>query len=74
MDGETIPMDWVEGPNETTLWLWTETPDPVTVRLDRERWEKLRETAEEHTDGDVAEYVTRVIEADVEDHEKVLGD
>jgi predicted DNA-binding protein len=46
----------------------------VTVRLDRERWEKLRETAEEHTGGDVAEYVTRVIEADVEDHQKVLGE
>lgn len=63
-------MDWVIGPQETTLWLWTDSPDPVTVRMPRDEWERLREAA----DGDIAAYVTRVLSADLGEHEGVLAD
>jgi len=41
-DTDTIPMDWVEGPDETTVWLWPNTADPVTIMLDRAEWDELK--------------------------------
>lgn len=73
-ESEKIPMDWVEGPDETTLWLWTQTPDPLVVTLTSEEWENIKERAVKDTEGDVEEWITRVITADVEQHKKVLSD
>ena len=54
---DQIPMEWVEGAEETTLWLWPSTPEPVTVRFDREKWERVKAAAE----GDIEGYISRVV-------------
>lgn len=72
-DSDTIPMDWVEGPDETTIWLWTDSPDPLTVRMKREKWERFREQVEE-CDETVPERVTKLITADLETVGGYLGE
>lgn len=69
MSHKSIPMDWVEGAEETTLWLWPDQPDPTTVRFDRGEWEEIEESA----DGDIEAFVSRVITADLEEHREVLS-
>ena len=39
---EQIPVEYVEGPDETTLWLWPNTADPVTIRVDRAEWDEWK--------------------------------
>lgn len=69
-----IPLEYVEGSDETTLWLWPDGPDPLTVRLPREEWERIEAKAETEYEGDVQAFISRVITADLEEHRKVLSD
>lgn len=57
-----IEMDWVEGHDETTVWLWTDSPDPVTVRFTREEWERIEQAA----DGNVERFITEKVVSDLE--------
>ena len=61
---EEIPIDYVEGVDETTVWLWPNSPDPTTVRFDRDEWVEIEEAA----DGNVEAYISRIIIADLKEH------
>jgi len=60
---ESVPLDYVVGHQETTVWLWPDTPDPVTVRFDRDEWERIQEAA---GDESLGQYIGRVVSADLE--------
>lgn len=70
---DKIPIEYVEGPTETTVWMWPDAPDPVTVRFPSDEWEKIKEAADAEYGGDVAAFVTRVVNADIQEHLHVLG-
>lgn len=70
----TVPMEWVIGADETTLWVWPQSPDPVTVRFPLRKWAKIERAAEVEHGGDVRAYVSRVLTASVEEHKEVLSD
>lgn len=70
---ETIPMDWVQGFDETTLWLWPNSPESFTVRLSLREWAQIERMARAEYDGDIEAYVSRVITADLEEHREALG-
>lgn len=70
MSSESIPMDWVEGAEETTVWFWPNAPDTVTTRFDRDEWAQIKEQA----DGDVAGYITDVIVSDLRENPGILAD
>jgi hypothetical protein len=61
-----IPLEYVEGPDETTVWLWPDDPDPVTVRFSLEEWEEVQEAAGEQ---DLEEFLGRVVQEDLEDRQ-----
>ena len=69
-----ISVDWVIGADEVTAWMWSESPDPLTVRFSLHEWAKIEKAARKHCDGDIAAYVTRVITADLKKHKAVLSD
>lgn len=58
-------MDWVEGPEETTLWLWIDSPDTVTVRFERENWEEFKEKARQEGES-VPSAITHLVESFVD--------
>lgn len=58
-----IPLEYVEGADETTVWLWPNDPDPVTVRFPRERWEKIQQAAGEE---DLEAYIGRLVADDLD--------
>jgi hypothetical protein len=66
---ERIPLDYVEGVEETTVWLWPNDPDPVTVRFDREEWRRIEQAA---GGDDLEEYIGGLVAADLEEHRDVL--
>lgn len=74
MSDSRIPMEWVIGVEETTLWVWPESPEPVTVRFPLRKWAKIERAAEEEYGGDVRAFVTRVLTADLEEHKEVLSE
>ena len=73
-DQAGVSMEWVTGVDEVTVWLWPETPDPVTVRFSLREWAKIERKARDEYAGDVEAFVTRVVTADLEDHKAVLSD
>jgi hypothetical protein len=50
---DRIPLEYVEGVEEVTLWMWPNSPDPLTVTFDLEEWEEIEAKAEEVADGDL---------------------
>ena len=58
-----IPLEWVEGPDEVTVWMWPDDPDPVTVRFGLEEWARLQTAA---GNEDLEEYVGRKIASDLD--------
>jgi len=73
MSDDKIPLDWVRGPEEVTVWLWTNTANPYTVRFPLRNWAKIERTAEQHFGGDIQAYVTQVIGAELSEHKQVMG-
>lgn len=66
-------MEWVIGADEVTVWLWPETPEPVTVRFSLHEWANIEKAARDEYDGDTEAFVTRVLTADLEEHKAVLS-
>lgn len=58
-----IPLDYVEGADETTVWMWPDSPKPVTVRFDRENWKRIQEAA---GDENLEEFIGRKVTEDLE--------
>jgi hypothetical protein len=73
MSAETIPMDWVIGAEEVTAWMWTDSPDPVTVRFPLRKWAKIERAAEIEGYESVEGYITKVLTADVKEHMEKLN-
>lgn len=63
MTGE-IPIEYVRGTDEVTLWLWPNEPDTVTVRLEKRAWAKLERKAEKVADGDMSKLIGAVLSED----------
>lgn len=67
---ERIPVKYAEGPEEVTVWVWSNSPDPVTVRFPRDQWDEFLENVEAEYGGDLehffGDYVTGFIEGDIE--------
>jgi hypothetical protein len=75
MEGkDSISMEWVIGAEEVTVWMWSDSPDPVTVRFPVRKWAKIERKARDEYGGDVEAFVTRVIAADLDEHRAVLND
>jgi hypothetical protein len=63
---DKIPIERVEGHNEVTVWLWPNSPEPVTVRFDKSEWREIEKNARKRADGDVERFLTDVILDDFE--------
>lgn len=74
MEQGGIPMEWVIGAEETTLWLWPDSPDPVTVRFPIRQWAKMEKAAEIEGYDSVEGYVTKVLRTDLEEHREKLAE
>jgi hypothetical protein len=65
MEHDTIPMEFVVGTEETTVWLWPDTPDPVTVRFSLRKWAKIERKAEREWNGDIQALISEVVAQDL---------
>jgi hypothetical protein len=54
---QRIPVEYVEGPNGTTMWLWPNSPESMTVEFDAEEWESIKERVEASDYADLEEAV-----------------
>jgi hypothetical protein len=45
-------VDHAAGPDETTVWLFADSPDPLTVTIDSETWAEFEQRAAEDYGGD----------------------
>lgn len=63
---ERVPIDYVEGVEDVTVWLWPDDPDPVTVCLPHDDWNRLQRKADEIGDGDVGRVVRVLLEQQLE--------
>lgn len=61
-----VPIDVVRGVDEVTVWMWTNSPDPVTVRFSFHEWAKIERKAEQVADGDIEAVVGKLLEQDLE--------
>jgi len=61
-----VPIETVIGVDEVTVWMWPNSPDPVTVRFTLHEWAKIERQAERVADGDVEAVVGHLIENDLE--------
>jgi hypothetical protein len=59
-----IPIEYVIGADEVTLWVWANSPDPVTVRFTHREWARIERKAEE-IGRDIEEVVARLLEKDI---------
>ncbi|PHQ46280.1 hypothetical protein DJ68_08215 [Halorubrum sp. C3] len=69
MTGNTIPVDWVRGLDEVTVWFWPDSPDPVTMRFPLRKWARIERKARDEHGGDVDVLLTEVLTADLEESE-----
>lgn len=74
MSDGTVPIEWVIGADEVTAWVWPNSADPMTVRFSMREWAQIERKARNEYGGDVEEFVTRVLTADLEEHRAVLAD
>jgi hypothetical protein len=65
---DTIPMEIVVGPDETTVWLFTDRPDPLTVRFEPRMWARIELRAKQEWDGDIQQYISELVIEDFEAH------
>jgi len=42
-----MEIEYIVGPDETTLWLWPNDPDPVTTTINSRTWATIERTADE---------------------------
>lgn len=65
MTGPRVPIEFVRGVEEVTLWMWPNTPDPVTIRFTIHEWAKIERKAEEVADGDLGLAIGTLLEEDL---------
>jgi hypothetical protein len=63
-----IPLEYVEGAEEVTVWMWPNSPDPLTVRFDLEEWAEIEAKAEEVADGDLEKAIGTALLKDLEEN------
>lgn len=51
---DRIAVNYAVGPEETTVWLFADSPDPITVTLCSETWAEFEQRAAEEYGGDPA--------------------
>jgi len=73
MPHNTISMEWAQGAEETTLWMWPNSGDPTTIRFSLREWAQIEKKADREHDGNIQAYITRVLTADLEEHKQVLS-
>lgn len=59
---DRIPLEYVEGAEEVTVWLWPQDPQPVTMQVSFEKWDALLEKA---GDEDLEEFIGRIVAQDL---------
>lgn len=62
---QPIPVEYVEGPEEVTVWLWPNSPDPLTVPVGREEWDDWKARLEESEHDSMEELVGDAVANDV---------
>ena len=67
MNTDRIPMEWVIGPDEVTVWLWPNSADPTTVRFTVHEWAKIERKCD-RLGVDVEEQLAKLISEDLEEH------
>jgi len=60
-------MEVVRGYDEVTVWMWPDSPDPVTVRFTVRKWARIERKAQREAGGDVEKVVGTLLEKDLED-------
>jgi hypothetical protein len=60
-----LPVEVARGPDEVTLWLWPNKPDPLTVRLSVHEWAKVERKAERVADGDLGRVIGQLLDDDL---------
>ena len=60
-----IPVDYVEGPTGATVWLWPNSPDPITVEFDGDEWSEILERVEASEYDDVETAISVVLAKDL---------
>lgn len=61
-----VPIEVVHGVDEVTVWMWPNSPDPVTVRFSHHEWAKIERKAEQVADGDIEAVVGHLLNEDLE--------
>jgi len=61
-----VPIETVIGADEVTVWMWSNSPDPVTVRFSYHEWAKIELQAERVADGDIEAVIGHLLENDLE--------
>jgi hypothetical protein len=62
----SVPIEVVHGADEVTVWMWSNSPDPVTVRFSYHEWAKIERKAEQVAGGDVEAVIGHLLENDLE--------
>ena len=65
MNTSKVPVEYVRGVDEVTLWMWPNSADTVTVRLPLREWAKVERKAERVAGGDVGAVVGTLLENDL---------
>ena len=65
MNSPKVPIEYVRGVDEVTLWMWPNSADSVTVRLPLRQWAKLERTAKKTANGDVERVVGKLLQQDM---------
>lgn len=67
---DQIAVEYAVGPEETTVWLFADTPDPLTVTFHPHTWAKFEQRAAEEYDGDAAALLADLLAAAVDSEER----
>jgi len=60
-----IPIDYVRGIEDVTVWLWPNDPDPVTVRLGYRQFAHLERRARELEGGGLEALLGKLLSEEV---------
>ena len=65
---QTIPLEYVEGVEEVTVWLWPDSVDPVTIRFGQDEWDEIVAKAEKGEYEDLEEMFGTVLLDELEEY------
>jgi hypothetical protein len=61
----SVPIEVVHGADEVTVWMWSDSPDSVTVRFSYHEWARVGRKAERVADGDVGKVLGTLLADDL---------